>query len=99
MDYFGLVPRDHPNPERVAVHDDWPEGAWALRKDFDADTQVPRVDGNFHPFRPVTGEGVFQVPVGPVHAGIIEPGSFPLRRGRRAGALLAAQAVLRPQGN
>ena len=32
--------------------------------------------GNFHPFRPVTGEGVFQVPVGPVHAGIIEPGHF-----------------------
>ena len=29
-----------------------------------------------HPFRPVTGEGVFQVPVGPVHAGIIEPGHF-----------------------
>jgi Ni,Fe-hydrogenase III large subunit/Ni,Fe-hydrogenase III component G len=76
MDYFGLVPRDHPNPERVALHDDWPEGAWALRKDFDADTQVPRVEGSFHPFRPVTGEGVFQVPVGPVHAGIIEPGHF-----------------------
>ena len=32
--------------------------------------------GDFHPFRPVTGEGVFQVPVGPVHAGIIEPGHF-----------------------
>ena len=32
--------------------------------------------GHFHPFRPVTGEGVFQVPVGPVHAGIIEPGHF-----------------------
>ena len=75
-DYFGLVPRDHPNPERVALHDDWPEEAWALRKDFDADTQVPRVEGNPHPFRPVTGEGVFQVPVGPVHAGIIEPGHF-----------------------
>jgi Ni,Fe-hydrogenase III large subunit len=37
---------------------------------------VPRVAGAFHPFRPVTGEGVFQVPVGPVHAGIIEPGHF-----------------------
>ena len=37
---------------------------------------VPRVPGDFHPFRPVTGEGVFQVPVGPVHAGIIEPGHF-----------------------
>ena len=29
-----------------------------------------------HPYRPVTGEGVFHFPVGPVHAGIIEPGHF-----------------------
>jgi Ni,Fe-hydrogenase III large subunit/Ni,Fe-hydrogenase III component G len=76
MDFFGLAPEGHPNPERVALHDDWPEGAWPLRKDFPAGTQVPRVAGSFHPFRPVTGEGVFQVPVGPVHAGIIEPGHF-----------------------
>jgi Ni,Fe-hydrogenase III large subunit/Ni,Fe-hydrogenase III component G len=76
MDYFGLTPEGHPNLERVALHDDWPDGAWALRKDFDPGTQVPRVEGTFHPFRPVTGEGVFQVPVGPVHAGIIEPGHF-----------------------
>jgi Ni,Fe-hydrogenase III large subunit/Ni,Fe-hydrogenase III component G len=76
MDFFGLVPDGHPNPLRVALHDDWPEGAWPLRKDFPADAQVPRVEGEFHPFRPVTGEGVFQVPVGPVHAGVIEPGHF-----------------------
>jgi Ni,Fe-hydrogenase III large subunit/Ni,Fe-hydrogenase III component G len=76
MDFFGLVPAGHPNPSRVALHDDWPDGAWALRKDFPFDRQVPRVPGDFHPFRPVTGEGVFQVPVGPVHAGIIEPGHF-----------------------
>ncbi len=76
MDAFGLVPEGHPNPSRVSVHDDWPEGAWALRKDFPDDTKVPRVEGAFHPFRPVTGEGVFHVPVGPVHAGIIEPGHF-----------------------
>jgi Ni,Fe-hydrogenase III large subunit/Ni,Fe-hydrogenase III component G len=76
MDFFGLVPEGHPNPTRVALHDDWPDGAWALRKDFPYDAEVPRVTGDFHPFRPVTGEGVFQVPVGPVHAGIIEPGHF-----------------------
>jgi Ni,Fe-hydrogenase III large subunit len=34
------------------------------------------VAGNAHPFRPVTGEGVLHIPVGPVHAGIIEPGHF-----------------------
>ncbi len=76
MDVFGLTPEGHPNPARVALHDDWPDGAWALRKDFPDDRAVPRVEGDFHPFRPVTGEGVFQVPVGPVHAGIIEPGHF-----------------------
>ncbi|HXK11006.1 MAG TPA: NADH-quinone oxidoreductase subunit C [Vicinamibacteria bacterium] len=76
MDTFGLVPEGHPNPTRVSLHDDWPEGEWALRKDFPDDRQVPRVEGEPHPFRPVTGEGVFHVPVGPVHAGIIEPGHF-----------------------
>ncbi|MEO8677672.1 MAG: NADH-quinone oxidoreductase subunit C [Vicinamibacterales bacterium] len=76
MDFFGLVADGHPNPTRVALHEDWPEGAWALRQDFAGDTIVPRVAGEHHPFRPVTGEGVFQVPVGPVHAGIIEPGHF-----------------------
>ena len=76
MDYFGLVPAGHPNPARVALHEDWPEQSWALRRDFPHDGIVPRVAGEFHPFRPVTGEGVFQVPVGPVHAGIIEPGHF-----------------------
>jgi Ni,Fe-hydrogenase III large subunit/Ni,Fe-hydrogenase III component G len=76
MDFFGLAPAGHPNPARVALHDDWPDGAWPLRKDFASDTVVARVAGDFHPFRPVTGEGVFQIPVGPVHAGIIEPGHF-----------------------
>jgi Ni,Fe-hydrogenase III large subunit len=76
MDLFGLVPDGHPNAERVVHHGDWPDGAWPLRKDFAADAPVARVDGASHPFRPVTGEGVFQIPVGPVHAGVIEPGHF-----------------------
>ncbi|MHB8533244.1 MAG: hydrogenase large subunit [Solirubrobacteraceae bacterium] len=75
-DFFGLTPDGHPNPFPVALHDDWPAGAWALRKDFPLDRAVPRVAGESHPFRPVTGEGVFQIPVGPVHAGVIEPGHF-----------------------
>ena len=33
-------------------------------------------DGTYYAFLPVDGEGLHQIPVGPVHAGIIEPGHF-----------------------
>ena len=75
QDLFGLKLIGHPNPRRCALHDDWPE-VHPLRKDFDLRTQLPPFEGERHKFRPVEGEGVFQVPVGPVHAGIIEPGHF-----------------------
>lgn len=75
QDLFGLKLVGHPNPRRCALHDDWPE-VYPLRKDFDLRTPLPPFTGERHKFRPVEGEGVFQVPVGPVHAGIIEPGHF-----------------------
>jgi len=75
QDWFGLKLIGHPNPRRCALHDDWPE-VNPLRKDFDVATVLPPFQGERHQFRPVQGEGVFQVPVGPVHAGIIEPGHF-----------------------
>ncbi len=49
MDFFGLRPEGHPNPSRVALHDDWPEGVHALRKDFPSERTVSRVQGEFHP--------------------------------------------------
>ncbi len=75
QDWFGLKLIDHPNPRRCALHDDWPE-VYPLRKDFDLHAKLPPFQGERHKFRQVEGEGVFQVPVGPVHAGIIEPGHF-----------------------
>ena len=75
QDLFGLKLDGHPNPRRCALHDDWPE-VYPLRKDFDLHTALPPFQGERHKFREVEGEGVFQVPVGPVHAGIIEPGHF-----------------------
>ena len=39
------------------------------------ETIVPPPTGDY-PFIPVEGEGVHEIPVGPVHAGIIEPGHF-----------------------
>jgi len=75
QDCFGLKLLGHPNPRRCVLHDDWPE-VYPLRKDFDLRTKLPPFQGERHKFRKVEGEGVFQVPVGPVHAGIIEPGHF-----------------------
>jgi len=75
QDWFGIHAEGHPNPRRVALHDNWPE-VHPLRKDFPFDTVLPAFEGDQHVYRPTLGEGVFQIPVGPVHAGIIEPGHF-----------------------
>jgi len=75
QDWFGLKALGHPNPRRVALHDNWPE-VHPLRKDFPLEKVLPPFEGEQHEYRPALGEGVFQIPVGPVHAGIIEPGHF-----------------------
>jgi len=75
QDWFGVEALGHPNPRRVALHDNWPD-VHPLRKDFPIDTLLPPFEGERHIYRPTVGEGVFQLPVGPVHAGIIEPGHF-----------------------
>lgn len=74
-DMFGLIPLDHPDPRRLVFHSNWPEGHFPLRKDFDKNCKPELAKVNI-PFKKVTGEGVFEIPVGPVHAGIIEPGHF-----------------------
>ena len=75
QDWFGLEAAGHPNPRRVALHDNWPD-VHPLRKDFPLRQVLPPFEGERHVYRPTLGEGVFQIPVGPVHAGIIEPGHF-----------------------
>jgi Ni,Fe-hydrogenase III large subunit/Ni,Fe-hydrogenase III component G len=72
-DWFGVMA--FPNVHRLASHPDWPDDAHPMLKDFDLRKSVPRVKGSFD-FGRVEGEGVFEIPVGPVHAGIIEPGHF-----------------------
>ena len=75
QDMFGLVPKGHPDPRRLINFEDWPSDAYPLRKDFDIRTKLPRVKGEYV-YRRVEGEGVYEIPVGPVHAGVIEPGHF-----------------------
>ena len=75
QDWFGLEAIGHPNPRRVALHDNWPD-VHPLCKSFPLRRALPPFAGERHVYRPTLGEGVFQIPVGPVHAGIIEPGHF-----------------------
>jgi Ni,Fe-hydrogenase III large subunit len=72
-DWFGVMA--FPNIHPLASHPDWPDESHPMLRDFDLRKVVPRVKGSFD-FQPVEGEGVFEIPVGPVHAGIIEPGHF-----------------------
>ena len=56
-------------------HAAWPPAFRPLtRATGPATTAEPAVEG--YPFVRVEGEGVHEIPVGPVHAGIIEPGHF-----------------------
>lgn len=75
-DMLGLKPAGHPDPRRLVLHDGWPRGLHPLRKDFDATLQPERAPHREGPITGVHGEGVFEIPVGPIHAGIIEPGHF-----------------------
>jgi len=75
QDMFGLKAVGHPDPRRLVMFEDWPEGYYPLRKDFDIRSTPPRVEGEYV-YRRVEGEGVYEIPVGPVHAGVIEPGHF-----------------------
>ncbi|HEY6797088.1 MAG TPA: NADH-quinone oxidoreductase subunit C [Kineosporiaceae bacterium] len=74
-DLFGVRPRDHPLPRRLVRHAHWPSGWYPLRTDAGP---APRFapDVSAFPFVEVSGEGVYEIPVGPVHAGLIEPGHF-----------------------
>ncbi len=74
-DMFGLIPLGHPDLRRLIRHEHWPKGTHPLKKDFAWDRVLSRQQGEYH-FRQIEGEGVFEVPVGPIHAGIIEPGHF-----------------------
>ena len=56
-------------------HGGWPENQFPLRRTFDSNDQFP-VLSEPYPFIQVEGDGVHEIPVGPVHAGIIEPGHF-----------------------
>jgi Ni,Fe-hydrogenase III large subunit/Ni,Fe-hydrogenase III component G len=74
-DNFAIVPLDHPFLRPLVRHQHWPDGWYPLREGVGAMPEA-RVDAEPYPFIQVAGSGVYEIPVGPVHAGMIEPGHF-----------------------
>ncbi len=69
-DLFGLVPEDAPDLRPWLDH-----GRWGVRHPLGR-AATAAADGDDYAFLPAEGEGLHVIPVGPVHAGIIEPGHF-----------------------
>src|SRR5581483_224270 len=68
-DLYGLAP--------YGAHDRRPwldHGRWAMRHPLGPKGEAAKASS--YAFLPAEGEGLHQIPVGPVHAGVIEPGHF-----------------------
>ncbi|HEY5183326.1 MAG TPA: NADH-quinone oxidoreductase subunit C [Actinomycetes bacterium] len=74
-DLYGIEPRGHPLPHRLLRHGHWPVGWYPMLRDADPEPVFAPDVGSF-PFLEVEGPGVYEIPIGPVHAGLIEPGHF-----------------------
>jgi Ni,Fe-hydrogenase III large subunit/Ni,Fe-hydrogenase III component G len=74
-DLFGVEPLGHPQPRPLVLHQHWPEGWHPMRADAGPPPQM-KPDADSFPFAEVEGAGIYEIPVGPVHAGVIEPGHF-----------------------
>ena len=74
-DMIGIHAQDSKDLRKWLRHRAWPGGVFPLRKEFDIAARHAPADDRY-PFVRVEGEGVHEIPVGPVHAGTIEPGHF-----------------------
>jgi Ni,Fe-hydrogenase III large subunit/Ni,Fe-hydrogenase III component G len=77
-DLLGVVFQGPAVARRWTRHQAWSESEYPLRRDFPVagNRPAPTPPDNGYPFERIQGSGVYEIPVGPVHAGIIEPGHF-----------------------
>jgi Ni,Fe-hydrogenase III large subunit/Ni,Fe-hydrogenase III component G len=74
-DLIGVSAENAADTRKWLRHAAWPDGVFPLRKAFDGRQTFPNGE-DAYPFVQVGGEAVHEIPVGPVHAGTIEPGHF-----------------------
>lgn len=76
LDLLGLVPDGHPEPLPLMLHGESAASVnpYPLRKEVDRAVSLPPVSRSLS--ARAVPDGEFEVPVGPIHAGVIEPGHF-----------------------
>jgi Ni,Fe-hydrogenase III large subunit/Ni,Fe-hydrogenase III component G len=74
-DLLGIYAHEGHDHRKWLRHGAWHGGSFPLRKDFES-VKSRADDADSYPFVQVEGQGVHEIAVGPVHAGIIEPGHF-----------------------
>jgi Ni,Fe-hydrogenase III large subunit/Ni,Fe-hydrogenase III component G len=79
-DQFGIEFSGSPDSRPLLFHACWPTGAHPMLDSRSEEDELPaqsdRPPRGEYRFLKVQGAGIVEVPVGPVHAGIIEPGHF-----------------------
>lgn len=65
-----------PDARRWSRHLAWGPDEFPLRAGAEVQGAVPTPPDDQYPFVAASGAGVVEIPVGPVHAGVIEPGHF-----------------------
>ncbi|MGC8557167.1 MAG: NADH-quinone oxidoreductase subunit C, partial [Fervidicoccus sp.] len=73
-DLFGVIPEGHPDPRKLILPDDWPDGIYPLRKDMDYTIRP----GEAKPaeYKWPKEEGITTYIAGPIHIMADEPGQF-----------------------
>ncbi|WP_457743298.1 hydrogenase large subunit [Sulfurimonas sp.] len=74
-DDFGIIIEDAFDKRPLVHQERFPKNIHPLRKDF-TDKSIEEAEYVAYRYEVINGDGVFQVAVGPIHAGIIEPGHF-----------------------
>ncbi len=77
-DLIGVVPKGHPDPRRLILPDDFPEGVYPGRREFRYDRKDVVTEEMEYPFKPVPRESVAEMVVGPYHLALHEPEQFRL---------------------
>ncbi len=75
-DLNGIGPEGASDRRPWLRHGTWPEDHFPLEATGPAPALAPAGEAADYPFVSVAGDGVHEIAVGPVHAGIIEPGHF-----------------------